>query len=441
MQNTSSQPNQRLVYIQAGRIRENSPCSALDNRDPVLLARKGVLYFLSDPEVSPAILESICTSYYGDRCFDPIPCLKAALAAAYAEHPELCGQLPVAVVAQGLEISLVGTQEAAAWLIYHSGVRELLMPWKMAERYPCSDEPVPLYSTQWRLSTGDTVVISTQRAAHRLTDATMTRALRKGSFDSAAEALSRAVNRGHKEFHVPLSMIHVPGFRPMPSFTTPMQEAAMATQIPATTPAPRKPPRQGVSPIILALAVSLIAVATTLWIKRPAINLDNLSDMVIGYMLTPVASPTAEDSTAQAETPVPVPTEAPDEAAEEIVREEGDILPPPDLVSPEQDDTLYGSPLRLVWSWDGELAEDEYFDVRLWRLGQPQESVGLTKDTELEERPKGEGWHAWTVVVVRENGNGTDEEISDEPPAVSFRWSPTGAVGMLPPGNHSTDGS
>jgi hypothetical protein len=436
MQNTSSLANQRLVYLRADGSAQESPCAMLQKRDPVMLTRKGVLHFLSYAEVSTAILDGVCEQYYTNRCYDPIPCLKAALGAAYQEHPELRRQLPVVVVAQGLEISIVGTEEAAVWLLDHSGTRELFMPWKTGERYAVSGEDTPLYSTQWRLTTADAVIISTASAARRLDARALARALRKGSAESAVEALSRGVNQRRKrQSAIPIGLIHVPGFKPTPSFTTPMQDAAMATAMP-TLPRPRsRPVRRQTSPILIALLVSALALTATIWIKRPAITVDELSDMFVAYMLTPAASPTPDLDAGEAVAtpePPPVETPVPDRATDDAVaRNDSEPLSPPELVSPGQDDTLRGARLRLVWSWDGDLAEDEFFDVRMWRLGRPQESLGLTKDTEVEQRPSDEGWHAWTVVVVRSHDGVVEEEVSDEPMAVSFRWRPEGATGYL----------
>jgi len=92
------------------------------------------------------------------------------------------------------------------------------------------------------------------------------------------------------------------------------------------------------------------------------------------------------------------------------------------LLSPQNEQWLAtGEAFELEWSWEGELAEDEYFDVQVWR-------------PEAEEAPQGWAWmkeqsypialeepgkYHWRIVVIR----GRDEEWEkDLSPPSEERW-------------------
>jgi hypothetical protein len=62
----------------------------------------------------------------------------------------------------------------------------------------------------------------------------------------------------------------------------------------------------------------------------------------------------------------------------------------------------------LKWAWIGSLAEDEYFDVRLWRIGTDAKGIAWTKEPEYIARQLETGWYSWAVAVVR----GHDGELN-----------------------------
>lgn len=79
------------------------------------------------------------------------------------------------------------------------------------------------------------------------------------------------------------------------------------------------------------------------------------------------------------------------------------------------------SSLALEWSWDGTLAEDEYFDVRVWREGDPHYGISWTKDSRLdltdwlhEQEP---GTYFWSVALIEgRDGQMVSELVSEVEP-------------------------
>ena len=109
---------------------------------------------------------------------------------------------------------------------------------------------------------------------------------------------------------------------------------------------------------------------------------------------TPAPSPTA--TSAPTDTPVPpTPTPGPP--------------PPPVLEAPADGVSLLGTDFVLRWSWPGQLAEDQYFDVRVWREGEPHYGIAWAKQPEYPIkgyiRDHGPGTYFWQIAVIRgENG-------------------------------------
>lgn len=63
----------------------------------------------------------------------------------------------------------------------------------------------------------------------------------------------------------------------------------------------------------------------------------------------------------------------------------------------------------LRWQWAGELAANEYFDVRVWREGEPHFGIAWSKEPQYPIksyiRDKGAGNYFWQIVVIQgENG-------------------------------------
>jgi hypothetical protein len=117
-----------------------------------------------------------------------------------------------------------------------------------------------------------------------------------------------------------------------------------------------------------------------------------------------------------------VPTPTPTETSE---------YPPIKLLHPAPDEEVHGFELILSWAWDGELGDKEHFDVRLWRLGEPEKSIAWTKKREYVERLPSRGWHSWRVRLVR-GQEGVIEEVLTQTLATNFDWTPDGGSGPEP---------
>jgi hypothetical protein len=57
---------------------------------------------------------------------------------------------------------------------------------------------------------------------------------------------------------------------------------------------------------------------------------------------------------------------------------------------------------ELKWAWNGTLADDEWFDVRMWQLGQPHLGITWTKDRShlFDPASKASGVYYWSVAVI-----------------------------------------
>lgn len=80
--------------------------------------------------------------------------------------------------------------------------------------------------------------------------------------------------------------------------------------------------------------------------------------------------------------------------------------PVPILTGPDNGSGAYGTFPPLFWTWDGELAEDEYFEVRVWHesVTDYRPSLGWVKGREFSYNISGErhGKYYWSVVVVKD---------------------------------------
>jgi len=94
----------------------------------------------------------------------------------------------------------------------------------------------------------------------------------------------------------------------------------------------------------------------------------------------------------------------------------------PELLYPLEGGKVRDFSLTLRWAWAGALAEDEYFDVRLWRVGTERRGIAWTKNREYTQRYLQEGGYLWTVVVIRGSNGIVESELSQEPKAVIFDW-------------------
>jgi hypothetical protein len=90
----------------------------------------------------------------------------------------------------------------------------------------------------------------------------------------------------------------------------------------------------------------------------------------------------------------------------------------PVLIDPDSE-TSYGCwPVTLRWDWDGHLAQDEYFDVRVWVEGdQAHSGIAWTKTSPHALNPCSilpPGRYFWAVAVIRGRDGIMEEQLSPE---------------------------
>lgn len=117
--------------------------------------------------------------------------------------------------------------------------------------------------------------------------------------------------------------------------------------------------------------------------------------------------PTAEANVAS--TPSAVPTQG----GETVRPTRSPTAPPPTtipavrLLSPTADSRFGGDTIvGFAWAWDGQLQGSQYFDLRIWREGEPHRGVAAFTGTTGEYRAAslGPGTYFWSVAVVDNNG-------------------------------------
>ncbi len=77
----------------------------------------------------------------------------------------------------------------------------------------------------------------------------------------------------------------------------------------------------------------------------------------------------------------------------------------PQLLAPE-DAAIFGNPAEVIlnWDWVRSLGTDEYFDVRVWRAGEPEQGITWSQTSEfdlstwLSQQPAGDFF--WSVAVI-----------------------------------------
>ncbi len=121
----------------------------------------------------------------------------------------------------------------------------------------------------------------------------------------------------------------------------------------------------------------------------------------------PSATPTAEPSpppptlrprpTIPTETSTPAPTPTPTA---------GILYAAPRLVAPEDVSLLTQGSISvypLLWTWEGTLQANEWFDVRIWRTGQPHHGIAWTKswDYHYDLCLLGSGDFYWSMAIIR----------------------------------------
>ena len=412
------------------------------------MQRKGRLLVLCSGDTDRAALTELYERYFQSSSFDVLPSLSVALAGCYGLFVGLVHDLPLVAVAFGLEVYLVGGRSAAAWMLHHDQVKGVLGVGQAEGRaIPLGEGQSPdgeawsLWGSHQRLMIGDTLVLSTSRVSDR-TPAEAIGALARGrrSPQDLAHAVSRAAGRAGRE---PALVIQAGGFSSVPGFAGPQRPVE-----PSAAPLARARRATGErSPIWAALMIAVVAVGISLWIRRPTIPRDDLREWV-ELLLTPrpMADSAGEENQAPtAQGPLVRPTpplgiheatrvaeggapEAPETAAPRNTQSSSPtssatprVHSAPSLLSPSEGESVGKTYVTLDWEWDGELGEDEYFDVRLWRLGTPKQGIAWTKRMRYVERSGQSGWHTWTVAVIR----GRDGVVLEEyvmAPEVNFSW-------------------
>ena len=84
----------------------------------------------------------------------------------------------------------------------------------------------------------------------------------------------------------------------------------------------------------------------------------------------------------------------------------------------------FGGAILLTWSYPGELASDEYFDVRVWQSGQAPDGIANVKGTSYQiggNFPS--GTYNWTIAVIRRLSDGSVETLSAAASTSTFTWS------------------
>ncbi|MBI1881044.1 MAG: SH3 domain-containing protein [Chloroflexi bacterium] len=87
-----------------------------------------------------------------------------------------------------------------------------------------------------------------------------------------------------------------------------------------------------------------------------------------------------------------------------VLASPGYKYPAPKLTDPDNGVGTLGAFPPLFWKWDGELKEDEYFEVRVWHEDLPYHAaLGWVKQPQFDINVSGErnGKFYWTVVIVQ----------------------------------------
>lgn len=87
-------------------------------------------------------------------------------------------------------------------------------------------------------------------------------------------------------------------------------------------------------------------------------------------------------------------------------------------------DAEKGGPVEFRWSWPYELAEDEYFDVQVYRVGTEAKGIAWSKERHyaVTRLLTGEGQYLWRVQVIRGKDGQVEGVVSDPSPEYIFWW-------------------
>lgn len=99
---------------------------------------------------------------------------------------------------------------------------------------------------------------------------------------------------------------------------------------------------------------------------------------------------------------------------------------PPTLLEPVDGAIIHSGSLR--WTYNCELAENEFFDVRIWRSGQPHYGVTWTKEPFYAAATgHGYGVFHWSIAVVRGRDGNPESFVTSEAPPRSYTVAQPGA--------------
>jgi len=101
-------------------------------------------------------------------------------------------------------------------------------------------------------------------------------------------------------------------------------------------------------------------------------------------------------------------------------------FPPPTLVYPTQGALLIGG-VEFRWSWPYALADDEYFDLQVYRIGMEPKGIAWCKEPYYRTTGLllGQGQYFWRVQVIRGAAGTVQGFVSDPSPAWLFAWQAT----------------
>ena len=103
--------------------------------------------------------------------------------------------------------------------------------------------------------------------------------------------------------------------------------------------------------------------------------------------------------------------------------------PAPILESPAPGATIVGeAKTDFTWQWDGDLKEEERFELRIWRHDKSPSTfvIGLERSVLLDTPPYGFGEYLWQVAVVRIDGSDPKDLSKSE--VRRFVWTPEAEV-------------
>ncbi len=97
--------------------------------------------------------------------------------------------------------------------------------------------------------------------------------------------------------------------------------------------------------------------------------------------------------------------------------------PAPVLLSPAHGARFpAGREVAVRWAWDGELGEDQHFDVRLWQEGAPHYGVGWSKDKAYGVLGEPGVTYFWSVAVIYGKDGQMLQQLSPESPPRKLLW-------------------